>query len=329
MQQSMPQHLRKYVDGSNSTYVPQHVEKQISQYMEKSMPAHMKQYAGAYMEQRVIRPNTANPHTAALRPQGPRQSSVAPMPDKLKLGHSMSSAQYNVGWAENPGQQPAPLTPAAQSYQEPQQVPAQPQGTPNQPPYDFIMNPGAPQPPKRGPIPGGGSFAMRALYAAGALLLLFVLFVILKGVFFGNSTNAQSFLTIAQDQQALIHLANGTSEQTELSTVNTNFVATAQLSLKSSQSELIEYMATNGSKVDTNKLNAKISAAKDERLQTAAAATTYNETFKEIMDAELTNYISDLQKTYDQTEGEKGRELLSATYDQAVLLQTQLNSTSD
>jgi len=312
---------------SQRTHIPQHVEKQISQYMEKSMPGHLKQYAGAYMQQRVIQPNTANPHTVMARNLGSKQFSVAPTPDKLKLSHNMPNGeQYNVNWAENPGQQPDPLAPASHSFQ-----PAQPpqQAAPNtaQPqPYDFIMNPEQPKQHKAS-LPGGNSAAMRAVFIAGGLLVLLIVFTVIKGLL-GGSSNLDSFVAVAQDQQELIHLATNADQQPDLSTTNKNFTATAELSLGSAQSQLIKYLSTNGTKVTAKQLALKISSQTDARLTTSAAATTYNQTFKEIVNDKLTTYVTDLQQTYNHTSGNKGKALLSDQYQQAQLLITQLNSSA-
>ena len=320
MQRSMPAHLKKYMNSDRPTYVPQHAQKAMADYMQKSMPTHLKQYAGAYMQQRVAMPNTANPRAAGAM-QGARLASRAPMPDKLRLEHSQPvGEQHNVQWNERPITQPA-ATPAPPTTAPP------PENTPPAPPYDFIMNPNEPPPPSRLRLPGGNG-AMKALFAAGGLLVLLMAFLGLRGLL-GGGSNLDSFVTVAQDQQAIIHLTGQTSEQTNLSASALDFAVTANLTLISAQSDLIEYLGANGKKVNAKQLNLKVSAETDERLTTAQAAATYNQTYKEVLEDALNEYVTDLQQTYNQTSGKNGRDLLSKQYDQAQLLVKKLETVTN
>ena len=321
MQRNMPAHLKKYTGSDRPAYIPQHIEKQLNQQMQKNMPGHLKQYAGAYMQQRVIQPSMSpNMTKPIVNHANPGLPSRPPTPDLQRLGHSMPTGeQFTV--PVNPTPQPQP----PQQLQSQQPGLQQPEVTgPHPPAYDFIMNPNQP-PPKKAGLPGGNSTATRALFFSGAIFLLLVGFMIVRSILSGGS-NLSSFVSVAQDQQALIHLTTNAAEQDDLSVSNQNFAATAQLSLTSAQTGLVTYLQDNGQKVDVKQLSAKISTATDERLTTAAAATTYNQTFQEIMKTKLTDYISHLQQTYDQSEGETGRALLSDQYDQAQLLLTQLES---
>ncbi len=333
LQQSMPAHLKKYVSTDKPAYVPRAAEQQIAQYMQKSMPAHMQQYTGAYMQQKIIQPNSANPRLSLERhAPGP----MAPLPDKLKLSHSAPNEQHSVQWqrlGENFQRDPAPAVNAQAG--EPQTVlsgaqteaqpPSQPV-SPHPPGYEFLSEPARPSGPKFS-LPGiGNSGPMRFLVAGGGLLALLIVFMIVKSILSGGGANLDSFVNIAQDQQALIHLTEGVDQQEGISTTNGNFAATAQLTLDSAQSDLLKYLATNHKKVSPKILNLKVSAKLDQRLQAAAQATTYDQTFKEILNTQLTDYANDLRTVYQNNAGAKGRVLLSNQYNQAQLLITQLNS---
>lgn len=222
------------------------------------------------------------------------------------------------------------------SYPPPPPVgpPIQPSGAPSgdgtpPPDYGFITQP--PKPPRRGlTLPGNGSPLMRIVIVLGGLLVLLILFVVIKGLLSGGG-NTQALTTVAQDQQEMIHIiTNGTTAATQqqavLSSADQNFAATAQLSLTSAQKQLVAYLKTNGKKISLKTLNLKISPAIDQQLTTAASNSTYDTTFKQVMQSKLTNYEAALKAAYKQTKGRKGRQLLSNEYNGAQLLLTQLNS---
>jgi hypothetical protein len=166
---------------------------------------------------------------------------------------------------------------------------------------------------------------MRALFIAGGLLVLVIIFAIIKGLF-GGGSDFTPYITVAQEQQELIHLAtDATKEQQGVSVANQNFASTTQLSMTSSQTALIKYLELNGQKVGSKVLDLKVSTSLDNQLQAAYAAATYDQVFQQIMQTELTAYLSELHQAYEQTAGKNGHALLSSDYDQAQLLLTQLN----
>ncbi len=215
--------------------------------------------------------------------------------------------------------------------------PIQPSGAPSgdgtpPPDYGFITQP--PKPPRRSlglpSLPSNGPPFLRIAIVLGGLLVLLILFVIIKSLLSGGG-NTQALTTVAQDQQEMIHiLTNGTTASTQqqavLSSADQNFAATAQLSLTSAQNQLIVYLKNNGKKVSTKTLNLKVSPATDQQLTTAASNSTYDTTFRQVMQSKLTNYEAALKAAYKQTKGRKGRQLLSNEYNGAQLLLTQLNS---
>lgn len=216
--------------------------------------------------------------------------------------------------------QPPPAPPPAPLY-----PPNQPQPTaePTEE-YDFIVNPE--KPAKRLRLPGGNSLLTRTLLAGGGLLVLVIIFVIIKSLLGGGNSTFTAFVGVAQDQQELIHLSTNAGQQTNITTGNMNFAATAQLSLASSQAALGKYLSTSGHKVSLKTLNLKVSASLDNQLVNAATAATYDQTFQQIAKTKLTAYMNDLQQTYKLTRGKNGRALLNDDYNQAQLLMIQLNA---
>jgi hypothetical protein len=315
MQQSMPEHLRKYTEGNS--YVPKHAEKAISQHMVETAPPEFKKYANAYVQQKVMSQHTAiassTPHLSTHDQFQPLQPLSVPGQMVSPTAPSEPPSAQN----QSPGSPVAPLYPSSPA--------AAPESQPDA--YGFITNPE--QPVKQGGIklPGGNSLAMRGLFISGGLFVLLIAFIVIKGLISGGG-NLPLFVSAAQDQQELIHLATNATQQQGLTTNDQNFAATAQLSLTSAQAAIIKYLAANGTKVDLKLLSNKVSASTDAQLTTAAAATTYDQTFQEIVQAKLTTYISDLQQAYQQTTGKNGRAVLSNNYTQAQLLLTQINTTA-
>jgi hypothetical protein len=311
MQQSLPAHLKRYASGE-SGYIPQHVEQQLTQHMQKTLPKHMRQYAGAYVQQNIVTPSimgTAKPSTPAELTARP------PVPNLARQDHSnVSASQYdaqfhNLFTPDNANQPSQPSQPA----------PVQP--------YDFIMNPQPAATTGSGGLPGSNSMLKRLAVVGGLLVVLLIAFTVIKGVLSGGSA-LPAYVSLAQEQQELIHLTDNVAQVPGISTDNKNFAATANLSLSSSQSGLLAYLQTNHQKVDAKLLNLKISKTTDDQLTTAEAATTYNQTFQEIMKTKMTDYVSHLQSTYNQSTGKKGRALLNDNYGQAQLLLTQLKQAS-
>jgi hypothetical protein len=349
MQRTMPANLRKYTQ-ENHGYIPQHAQKALAQHMEKAVPSQFKKYANAYVQQKVMSQHMA---IASAMPQSvPNPVSHSSVPNLLSQDHSHPPEEQHIAQpatksipgttvypvapeqpqSVSPSEQPVVPTPTFQPEQPPGPSPTSiyPPGpalppVPQPQPYDFITNPEQPARQRRLPsLPGVSPTVTRAIFIAIGLVVLLILFIIIKGLLSGGS-NLTSFVGIAQDQQELIHLATNASQQQGITTSNQNFAATTHLSLSNAQAAIIKYMVTNGQKVNPKTLNLKVSTATDNQLTAASAATTYDQTFQEIMKTKLTAYLNALQQTYKQINGKKGRALLTDDYKQAQLLLIQLN----
>jgi hypothetical protein len=310
VRQSMPPHLQKYRGGN--TYIPQHAQAEMTQHLENTLPQHMKQYAGAYMDQHVVQPSLARRGQAAP-PSPPPEHAVTPQASGVPTG------------LQSPAQA-APAQPGAVVSS-----PAAP-ASPDQP-YDFITHPQ--QPVRQSGLAGifsSSSLPVRVLLAAGGVLILLVLFVIIRGVL-SSSPNLDAFVPVIQDQQELIHIVQGAGkggeQQQSLTAANQNAAATIGASLTTSQSETLKYLAANKKKISQKQLNLKVSAATDKQLADAAAAGTYNQTFHDILEAKLAAYGSALDQAYKQGPGPKGKTLLTDSYKQFQLMQIQLKDTAN
>lgn len=340
MQKSLPSHMKQYAGA----YVEQNVV----------LPS----LAGAGGRKPVV-------NSAAMSGQGPRpnfgpqsQPLTSPVPKQAMFQNDrqaplvgarlpVTGAQPNLAQPQLPATQPFGQAPslAQQPPQQPQIVtPSQPQSpvapqpqqpgqtwstqaAPPPPPqhgeYEFIMSPNAAE-SKKPLIPVNGSPLVKLALGGVGLILLFIVFSVVRGLLSGPSPYP-SYAGIAQDQQNLIHLTTNALDQQSLSTGNRQFAATAKVSLISAQKDMLKYLEKNKYKINDKQLELGISSATDKRLETAAAATTYNSTFNEIVKDELTDYKSHLQQTFQKYEIKNGRALLSENYKQADLLIKQLD----
>lgn len=229
---------------------------------------------------------------------------------------------------QEPNQQAQPEVPVSsqqapmyQSTPSPQQ-PAYSPPTPEQQPYEFIVNPSAPAKPTR---LAGAPKIVRIGIVLGIILIIFVLFMVIKGLLSGGG-NTQELIYVVQDQQEIIHLTTLADSEGSLSDSNSYFAATAKLSVATSQSALIKYMNINGHKITKKDLALAIDVQTDKDLKLAAAADTYNTKFHKVMQETLKNYQAELTAAYNKTSGKAGKALLKSDYQQAQILLDQLGA---
>lgn len=315
LQNTMPGHLKKYQDSG--TYVPQHAADAIQQHLQDTLPPHMKQYAGAYMQQNVVRPGMVVQSGAGAGAGAAQEPAQSPTPGQPVSLPNMPTATPSV---QIPGAAPAP------SVQAP---------GPDQPPpsrdssYSFITNP-APPPRKSvmEMLPGSGSLIGRVGLVAGVLFVFIILIMIARSLTSGGGGNVAQLTNVLQDQQEIVHLVANTVNVSDITTANKNFSATVRLSVGSSQTQLMQYMVNNHYKVNPKLLGLKVSSAIDDQLTAAEAATTYNQTFQQIMNSKLDAYANDLQSAYQVNKGKKGRAILNDSFNQIKLFKIQLAAPS-
>ena len=338
---TLPPNLQRQM--SNGTHMSRQAQKAISDHMQKTMPSHLKQYAGAYVEQSIMSPSMGS---SMASPAGPQPH--APLPDRLRLDHSnVSASQYEAKFHADlfaPDQhQPTVVSPqtatvmpsstapvaatvSAPPTPPPADVPPAQQG----PNYNFIMEP--PKPERRSLLPTNSGPAIRIALILGGVLVVFVIFAVIKSLLFSSGGNKQALITVAQDQQAIIHIVTNATTGTQgqqpavLSASNQSFAITTQLKINSAQTQLLTYLKANHVKASTKVLGLKVDAATDQQLSAAAANSTYDSTFQQVMQAKLNDYQSALDAAYKQTSGPNGRKLIKQEFQGAQLLLTQLNS---
>lgn len=347
-----PQHSNQF-HNTRHTYIPERAQKIMTKRLERSLPGSMKQYAGAFVQQSIVEPSIAggtgaNFGTPAAAPHfNPHPLNT---PDFQAQNHFQQPGGTNIVGSAAPVQPvtnpypspavvPAPTAAAATPLSLPPQTPAAtPPTEPAQPaePYDFIMHPATEQVSNKHALPslpglsGASSLLKRAIFGAVGLIALLIIFSIVKGLLSGTS-NLTYFVSVAQDQQEIIHLTNtqgNTTLQQNLTTASQNFAATANASLTSSQADILTYLANNKYKKANKQLGLKVSSQLDTQLTNAVANGTYDSTFQQILKAQLTTYLTDLNTAYQKTPGKKGRALLNNDYIQGKLLLSQLSASS-
>ncbi len=190
--------------------------------------------------------------------------------------------------------------------------------------FDFIVNPGQPQKQKSFT---SSSIALRIGLALGALLVLLIAFAAVSSMLNSGSSNTPALTNVLIQQQELVRLTNAPKkEKQSISASNANSVATIQLAVTSDSQELRSYMKTRGIKFDAKKLIYPSRAATDEQLAASAASGTYDTTFGDVLNTQLTEYQQSLKSAYNKTQGKIGRELLNKQYDGATLLLQQLET---
>ncbi|HEY8999485.1 MAG TPA: hypothetical protein VIM53_04190 [Candidatus Saccharimonadales bacterium] len=189
--------------------------------------------------------------------------------------------------------------------------------------YDFIMNPA--QAPKRsmgaGPVQG-----KRMLMLAGAVVVLFLLFFVALA-FKGGGGAAANLTGIAETQTEVIRVAaEGVSGGGVTATANQNLSVNVQLVVTSQLNALKKLLTSQGTKLSDKTLNLKKNTSTDAQLTTAQQNSTYDVVFAQVMQTELSNYLSELKSAYQADTGTKTRALLSTDYTQAAMLYSQVPS---
>jgi hypothetical protein len=170
--------------------------------------------------------------------------------------------------------------------------------------YDFILNPQKPPKPKKFGFSGGSNFGLTLGVIIGGAVLFMIIIAVVLSMFSGGGSNSSVNMTgIAQSQQELIRVADqgvkGAVRQT-----TRNLAVTVQYSMITQQKQTVAYLGRIGTNVDPKQLALKQNATTDQRLASAKATSTFDETFAEIMQNELTVYANNLKQLYNTATGE-------------------------
>lgn len=193
---------------------------------------------------------------------------------------------------------------------------------PDQNPYDFIMNPQAPQKPKKS-LFGGNSFITKLVLIIGSVIVFMITTAVILNITTSDKIDTGDLQTLAQTQQEVIRVAtNGMTNSRNQD--NRNLATSVAMSVGTQQQQLISYLETQGIKVSAKDLALKEDAARTTQLTNAQQTSTYDVVFPQVMQTLLNDYAKELQTIYNGMSNQNARNLLKTDYDQTQLLLQQV-----
>lgn len=283
------------------------------------------------------------PQPSYPRPAAPGQpQGYGPAP-----GQQIQPGQMGMPQTGNAGQPPIP------QYQMPKNL--QNAGNPNGPsnpnlapppdaastPYDFFMqqpkpatsNTPLPVTGKRlGNIPGTfkeektGLAKKFPLIIGGGIGL--VLILVLATAFAPKDQTGVQLFGVVQSQQEVMRVCElGTTKSKYRST--RNFAITCLTGVRTNQTDLLSYMQNQRLTYDAKQIGARFSAETDAALKSATASSTYDDTFRSIMQDYLDSYNTKLTAQLGITTGANAREILTESQKTAELLAQMVRDDSD
>lgn len=197
------------------------------------------------------------------------------------------------------------------------QVSNTPAGKPD---YGFILDPSKPS--KTGLFQTTSRIPRGLLMVIGAVLLLAVLLV-LKSALSSNDLSLPSIVSVVQQQEELITLTTSGTQNAQSVAVK-NFSETCLVSLQSEQQQLLAYLVANHHKISANQLQQQVSKPVADQLTTAVNNSSFDDTYKSIMQQKLTSYQQAVAQAALNTKGPKGQSLLRSDSEAVQLLLQQL-----
>lgn len=182
-------------------------------------------------------------------------------------------------------------------------------------PYDFILNDS--NKPKRNWSTNSLKQRIFVVAIVGSLVLIAII-VVMSFVSNGNSAGARQLIDIAQQQNEIIRVAKVGLEKAG-STDTINLAATTELSVQSSQADILAILKKSGHKIGSDKLTIYQKSQTDQQLDDAASAGTFDVTFAKILQDSLASYRSALQNAY-ASESFNNRQLLQNSFNSATAI---------
>lgn len=194
--------------------------------------------------------------------------------------------------------------------------------TGNNNPYSFITD-SAPSSRKKHALNGGKPLKLFALVGGLTVVFIAVIFVVMSIFFKGESP--QGLMSIVQEQQELIRIAN-IGEQQSVSDATKNLAYSAALSVGTSQSELLGYMTKHGTKIDPKLMDLKKDPSTDSLLANAKATSTFDSAFQKVLARQLRSYTANIQQAYSSAKSPTLKQVLASSYRSGKALLDQVNT---
>ncbi|MBW3568808.1 hypothetical protein KY385_01635 [Candidatus Parcubacteria bacterium] len=309
MDRTMPAHLKKY--QNSGARMPARIENEMTAQMQKNLPAHMQQYVKPYMHQNVIYGAASSAPAAPLRTSAPSAQAYRPVQTQVVLPNNNSSRRS--------------LRSTVSAQAPPDYNTQGSSGSPPDSDYEFIMNPQ--KPPKKPLLDlGNASTLKRAMFAGGALIVLIILVsTVFSFLNSAGSDHRDRLLEIAQTQHEIIRVAESAEEK--IGDRDLLFkVNNIQLTMRSSQLELIGALAGRGLKKVEKKLEASQNAESDALLVQGEQSGKFDETYQALLDQQLNNYRLQLQAAYESSNASE-KQIIETAFGQIDLLLDKPEST--
>lgn len=192
-------------------------------------------------------------------------------------------------------------------------------------PYDFIMNPAAPPPKKRLPIPGSNSnpFLVKIGLIVGGVIILMIVATVVLNLLTGGKTSTEEFRSLAQTQQEVIRVSAIGDNDARSQSVK-NAAKSINLSVTTQQLKTLSYLSKNDVTMKEKELELKINADNDKKLDEANQTSTFDSVFLQVMRGVLESYGNELKQMYDGTSNTQAKQIIKEDYEQVQLLSQQL-----
>jgi hypothetical protein len=186
-----------------------------------------------------------------------------------------------------------------------------------QPDYDFIMNhPGAP----RKSMLSGNSTKQRALIVAVGVLILIILAVVVSNVLSSaGKVQKQRLFELAQTQTEIIRLTSVADSKATTQTTRT-LAATTRLTVESSRQEVLSALSARGmKKIKDKELALGRNTKSDTLLNEAIPNNRFDETYKSLLQTQLTDYQKLLNQVYDSGSAKEKKAVNAARNSNALI----------
>jgi hypothetical protein len=184
-------------------------------------------------------------------------------------------------------------------------------------PYEFIVNPNKPL--KKPGLFQGNDFLRRIILMVGGLVIVVILVTVVLNLLVPTKNISGSLISITQSQQEIIRVAAIGSNQASSSNLR-NFATTVQVSIGTSQSSILGYLAQFKKVPDAKLLVLGYSKSTDQTLASATATSTFDTAFQQILVSDLSDYTQKVVSTYKTTTNTTTKALLQKNFDTAKLL---------
>jgi hypothetical protein len=190
----------------------------------------------------------------------------------------------------------------------------------NNDPYAFIT--GSPQggAPYRG---GGRSVGKILAIVIGGGIILAIAIVIIFGLLLGGNDATTQLVSLAKKQNEIARVASigvksATSQRTK------NVAIGTQLSIQTDQQTLLKYLASKKAQPKSKELEESKNTKIDTQLNSAISSSTFDATFLQVIETQLTAYQSEIVKANKATTSKTAKAGLQDSYETAGLLLEQV-----